>query len=121
MIYNVSKKMEVAGCHSLKLSYQSKCESLHGHNWIITVFLASREKNQDGMVCDFKHIKEKVHGYLDHGYFNALLPFNPTAENIAEWVVGQFENCYKCVVEESSNNIAAAVDDDFDIDLKYLL
>ena len=78
MIYSVSKTMEVAGCHKLKLSYESKCQNLHGHNWNITVFLASRVKNEDGMVRDFKHIKHAIHGYLDHGNFNELLPFTPT-------------------------------------------
>ena len=90
MIYCISKKMEVAGCHQLSLPYASKCSRMHGHNWNITVFLASREVNAEGMVVDFKRIKEKVHGYLDHGNFNELLPFNPTAENIAAWVVEQF-------------------------------
>lgn len=120
MIYSVSKTMEVAGCHKLKLSYESKCQNLHGHNWNITVFLASRVKNEDGMVRDFKHIKDAIHGYLDHGNFNELLPFNPTAENIAEWVVMQFPECYKCLVEESRNNFAQAYDENFPIEPIYL-
>lgn len=36
-MYTVIKRMEVSAAHSLKLSYRSKCENLHGHNWIITV------------------------------------------------------------------------------------
>lgn len=121
MVYCISKKMEVAGCHQLELPYPSKCSRLHGHNWMITVFLASREVNAEGMVVDFKRIKEKVHGYLDHGNFNELLPFNPTAENIAAWVVGQFPECYKAIVEESNGNTAQAFDDQFPIDARYLL
>ncbi|MBQ7422000.1 MAG: 6-carboxytetrahydropterin synthase [Prevotella sp.] len=113
--------MEVAGSHQLNLSYESKCTRLHGHNWKITVFLATEKLNEDGMVLDFKHIKEKIHGYLDHGNFNELLPFNPTAENIAEWVVRQFPECYKAIIEESRGNIAQAFDDDFPIDSKFLL
>lgn len=94
---------------------------MHGHNWNITVFMASCEVNAEGMVVDFKRIKEKVHGYLDHGNFNELLPFNPTAENIAAWVVEQFPQCYKAIVEESNGNTAQAYDDQFPIDARYLM
>lgn len=30
-MYTVIKRMEVSAAHSLKLSYRSKCENLHGH------------------------------------------------------------------------------------------
>ncbi len=103
--------MEIAGCHRLALSYPSKCQNLHGHNWIVTVFCGAKRLNDDGMVCDFKHIKEKIHGYLDHGNLNELLPFNPTAENIAAWIVKEVPDCYKAIVQESEGNIACAVDE----------
>ncbi len=121
MVYCISKKMEVAGSHQLTLAYESKCGRLHGHNWTITVYLASDHLNEDGMIIDFTHVKKAVHGYLDHGNFNDLLPFNPTAENIAQWVVNQFPECYKAVVEESTGNTAQAFDDHFPIDARYLL
>ena len=105
-MYYVSKKMEIAGCHRLNLSYESKCENLHGHNWIVIVYCKAEELNEDGMVCDFKHIKDKIHNYLDHGNFNELLDFNPTAENIAKWIVDNVPWCYKAQVQESEGNIA---------------
>ena len=121
MIYCISKKMEVAGCHQLTLPYESPCTRLHGHNWTITVFLASEELNENGMVEDFKHVKNKIHGYLDHQNINELLPFNPTSENVAKWIVEQFPMCYKAIVEESYGNAAQVYDDDFPIDAKFLL
>ena len=98
--------MEVAGCHQLNLSYESKCSNLHGHNWLITVWCKAKELNADGMVVDFTGIKKKVHGYLDHGNFNDLLPFNPTAENIAKWICDQIPQCYRVDVQESVGNVA---------------
>lgn len=105
-MYYVSKRMEISASHHLQLDYESKCRHPHGHNWVITVYCKSRELNGNGMVCDFTHIKEKIHNYLDHGNLNDLLPFNPTAENIARWVVDQIPECYKAVVQESEGNIA---------------
>lgn len=49
-MYYVAKTMEIAGAHSLHLSYESKCEKLHGHNWIITVYCKAKELNQDGIL-----------------------------------------------------------------------
>lgn len=111
-MYYIQKTFEVSACHHLVLDYESKCTRLHGHNWIITVCCKSRELNSNGMVCDFTLVKERIHGYLDHGNLNELLPFNPTAENIARWCTEQIPECYKAVVQESEGNIATYVVDD---------
>ena len=105
-MYYISKTMEIAGCHQLRLSYESKCNNLHGHNWRVTIHCKSKELNEDGMVIDFTHVKQQSHGYLDHGNFNELLPFNPTAENIAKWICDQIPQCYRVEVQESFGNIA---------------
>ena len=64
------------------------------------------------MVCDFKHIKEAIHGKLDHQNLNEVLPFNPTAENIAKWIVDEIPECYKAEVQESDGNVATYIDDE---------
>lgn len=110
-MYYITKRMEIAGCHSLKLSYPSKCSQLHGHNWVVTVHCKSRELNADGMVVDFTEMKNRIHGYLDHGNFNELLPFNPTAENIARWICEQIPTCWRVEVQESERNLAVYEED----------
>lgn len=110
-MYYVTKRMEIAGSHKLKLSYPSKCQNLHGHNWIITVFCKSPHLNKDGMVIDFKKVKDLIHGKLDHANLNDVFNFNPTAENIAKWIVESIPQCYKATVQESENNTAVYVED----------
>ena len=109
-MYYVSKRMEIAGAQRLNLPYESKCANIHGHNWIVTVYCKAEQLNNAGMVCDFKHIKEAIHGKLDHQFVNEIVAFNPTAENMAKWVVEQIPECYKCMVQESEGNVAIYID-----------
>ena len=107
-MYYVSKRMEIAGSHRLELDYKSKCQGLHGHNWIVTVYLKSKELDHNGMIMDFGHIKETIHGRLDHAHINDIIDgLNPTAENMSKWICDQLgEKCYKVVVQESEGNVA---------------
>ena len=106
-MYYVCKRLEISAAHSLMLSYQSKCEDLHGHNWIVKIYCKSETLNEDGMVTDFTLIKKNIEGALDHKFLNDVLPMNPTAENIARWICDNTPNAYKVEVWESEMNMAA--------------
>ena len=106
-MYYVCKRLEISAAHSLKLSYESKCEDLHGHNWIVKIYCKSETLNQDGMVTDFTLIKRDIEKALDHKNLNDVLPMNPTAENIARWICDRTPNAYKVEVWESEMNMAA--------------
>ena len=105
-MYTVKKRMEIAGAHRLNLNYESKCANLHGHNWIVVVWCKSQTLDANGMVIDFTHIKREVQEKLDHKFLNDVVPFNPTAENIAKWVCEQIPHCYRVSVQESEGNFA---------------
>ena len=105
-MYFVKKTLEVAGSHKLSLDYESKCQNLHGHNWIITVYCESDTLDANGMVVDFKHIKNLVSDKLDHRNLNEVVDFNPTAEALAEWISEKVPFCYKVDVQESLGNVA---------------
>ena len=106
-MYYVKKTLEISSSHQLFLDYESKCENLHGHNWMVTVYCRAEELDSNGMVCDFTLIKKLIHDRIDHKNLNEVLPFNPTAENIARWIVDQIDTCYRAEVWESRDNMAA--------------
>lgn len=106
-MYRVRKRLEIAGAHKLSLDYESKCSNIHGHNWIVEIYMQSKDLDRNGMVMDFTHIKKEIHDALDHKYINDVVQVNPTAENIARWICEKLgEKCYKVTVQESEGNIA---------------
>ena len=84
--YEVTKHMIIAASHQLKLPYNSPYNRLHGHNYSVSVHIEGDELNENGILFDFKIIKDKIHGKLDHRNLNDIFDFHPTAENIAEWI-----------------------------------
>jgi 6-pyruvoyltetrahydropterin/6-carboxytetrahydropterin synthase len=106
-MYRVKKRLEIAGAHKLSLDYESKCSNIHGHNWIVEIYMQSKDLDRNGMVMDFTHIKKEIHDALDHKYINDVVGVNPTAENIARWICEKLgEKCYRVTVQESEGNIA---------------
>lgn len=107
-MYQIRKRLEISAAHYLTLDYESKCRNLHGHNWIIDVYLRSETLNANGMVMDFTEIKRRIIDRLDHRVLNDVIPYNPTAENLARFICDQLQPyCYRVDVEESAHNSAS--------------
>ena len=90
-MYEISIEEEFAGAHFLK-NYKGKCEKLHGHNWKVVITISGETLGKDGLLIDFKIIRDKLKKILeklDHNYLNNI-PFfkkiNPSSENIAFYI-----------------------------------
>ncbi len=90
-IYEIYIKTHFSAAHYLK-GYEGDCSRLHGHNWIIEVFVKCKELNEIGIGLDFRDIKASVKSVIsdiDHYNLNELPAFkgiNPTSENIAKYL-----------------------------------
>jgi len=102
-------KRKFAASHKLDLPYASKCGKLHGHTWVVEVWLEG-PINEDGMVVDFQVIKEMIDTF-DHTYLNDCIPFynsgaNPTAENLALFFIRTIPHAIQVRVWESEDAYA---------------
>jgi len=95
MPYSVRVRREFSAAHYLHGS-QGKCEELHGHNYLVEVTIAGDELKSPGMVADFVQVKKDLELVLpDHKLLNDVLPFNPTAENLARYFFDQLRAKYR--------------------------
>ena len=94
-----------------------KCGNLHGHTFLVEIYVEGNVSDRTGWVIDFGDIKALVKPYidqLDHTYLNEIEGLeNPTSENIAIWIWDklspQLEGLAKVVVKESPTSGVAYI------------
>ena len=89
-MFQVSVEENFSAGHALR-GYKGKCENVHGHNYKVRVTLEGPSLDSVGLLYDFVHLKQVIHGVIqavDHKFLNDVAPFdviNPSAENIAKY------------------------------------
>ena len=111
MTLTVMRRIKFNAGHRL-LSHEGKCAQFHGHNYVADIYVTGNETDNVGRVIDFSQLKAIFKGWIDkhwdHGFLlcerdangiNAIrqieptkyyiLPYNPTAENMARYLLEQ--------------------------------
>lgn len=90
-MYELKVITSFSAAHRLE-NFYGKCESLHGHNWKVEVFLMGEMLDEAGLLLDFGVVKARTRELLeeiDHKYLNELPAFshqNPSSENLASFL-----------------------------------
>lgn len=113
-MYSVRKEFAFSASHCLEgLPDGHPCSRTHGHNYVVTVELTSAKLNPTGFVVDYRAlepIKKYIDSKLDHQHLNYVLPFNPTAENLAKHIFNcfekQFPQLFAVEVSETPKTVA---------------
>jgi len=118
-MYDVTIKRSFSAAHTLR-NIGGQCETLHGHNFVVEVTVAGEKLNREGVIIDFRILKQwtdQVLESLDHKYLNDIPYFkeiSPSSEQIAkyiyDWVNSQTEPLdltVACVTVWESENAKA--------------
>jgi len=90
-MYELKVISSFAAAHQLR-DFEGECEKLHGHNWKIEVYVTGEKLAENGLLIDFRMIKEAIRRAteeLDHSFLNEVPAFktnNPSSENIARHI-----------------------------------
>ncbi len=115
MSWTLRVRDRFSAAHYLK-GYRGKCERIHGHTFQVEVAIVVRELDPAGIGFDFIEVKKALAAALpDHALLNEVLPFNPSAENIARHLYGELKKTYpvrSVTVWESDDASATYAEDD---------
>lgn len=92
MMFTIAKSYTFSAAHQLDgLGDRHKCAYLHGHNYVVDLELAG-PLDDNGMVFDYGRLKpfgDFIDSVLDHKLLNDVVPFNPTAELLAQYLYSE--------------------------------
>ncbi|OQY50987.1 MAG: 6-carboxytetrahydropterin synthase QueD [Desulfobacteraceae bacterium 4572_87] len=90
-MYELKITSQFAAAHQLR-ALVGGCENLHGHNWKVEVTVVGDTLGDDGLLMDFRVIKDHTKAILDdldHKFLNEIGAFKsmePSSENIARHI-----------------------------------
>jgi 6-pyruvoyltetrahydropterin/6-carboxytetrahydropterin synthase len=105
-MFTLSREFIFCYGHRL-LDHGGKCAHPHGHNGRVRIVLRSNQLNENGMVLDFTELKQTIGQWIDDEWDHRmileekdplvnelrklnepmyLLPYKPTAENLARFL-----------------------------------
>ena len=113
-MHRIRKQFKFEAAHMLQDAFTDGCwKCIHGHSYVVELFVIAKRLNKDDMVVDFGELKkfqEQVFGDWDHALLlhedqrenfivleqNSVLqkivyiPCSPTAEAMAEYIYDKF-------------------------------
>ena len=135
-MYTIQTEAGFDSAHFLK-GYDGKCSNIHGHHWTVTIEAAAEELSEEGqtrgMIMDFSDVKKLLREEtrkLDHAllieegslkektvealneedFLIRILPFRPTAENLAKYFYDRMKEAgcpvRRVQVYETPRNVA---------------
>jgi 6-pyruvoyltetrahydropterin/6-carboxytetrahydropterin synthase len=88
----ISRDFRFAASHQLEgLGPDHKCSRLHGHTYEVRLRVDG-ETDTVGFIVDYAELDwlaAFLSENLDHRHLNDVVPFNPTAENLSEWLLAR--------------------------------
>jgi 6-pyruvoyltetrahydropterin/6-carboxytetrahydropterin synthase len=102
MTSRIYKQAHFDASHRL-LHYQGKCANLHGHRWLVEVWIEGTVDSQSGILVDYNEIRSVV----DH--FDHQIILNENDPMVA--CVGRFQSVITTCGDPTSELLAAIIRD----------
>ncbi len=93
-MYKLVVKVKFSSAHFLE-SYKGLPEPIHGHNYLLEVYIKSEKLNNEDISHDFLEVEAFLKSIVpDRKFLNEVYDFNPSCENLAKYFYNEIKKKY---------------------------
>lgn len=88
------------------VGHEGKCQNLHGHNYVVEIFVTGREQDAVGRILDFKQLKISIKSWLDEHWDHTFILWDQDENGLAAIRSSQPHRVYELDANPTAENMA---------------
>ncbi|MGB7326977.1 MAG: 6-carboxytetrahydropterin synthase [Rubripirellula sp.] len=88
------------------VGHEGKCQNLHGHNYVVEIYVTGQEQDSVGRILDFKQLKVSVNGWLDDNWDHTFILWDKDANGLAAIRSSEPHRVYELDCNPTAENMA---------------
>jgi 6-pyruvoyltetrahydropterin/6-carboxytetrahydropterin synthase len=88
------------------VGHEGKCRNLHGHNYVLEVYVTGKKQDAIGRILDFKLLKQRVNDWLDENWDHAFILWKQDQNGLAAIRSSEPHRLYELNTNPTAENMA---------------
>lgn len=88
------------------VGHEGKCQNLHGHNYVVEIYVTGQEQDSVGRILDFKQLKNAINGWLDDNWDHTFILWDQDENGLAAIRSSQPHRVYELDCNPTAENMA---------------
>ncbi|QDT05600.1 6-carboxy-5,6,7,8-tetrahydropterin synthase [Rubripirellula lacrimiformis] len=105
MPLSIMRRFSFCAGHRL-VGHEGKCQNLHGHNYVVEVYVTGQEQDAVGRILDFKKLKQSINGWLDKNWDHTFILWDKDENGLAAIRSSQPHRIYELDCNPTAENMA---------------
>ena len=105
MSLSIMRRFTFCAGHRL-VGHEGKCQNLHGHNYVVEIFVTGQEQDDVGRILDFKLLKERCKGWLDDHWDHTFILWNQDENGLQAIRSSEPHRVYELDTNPTAENMA---------------
>ncbi|MFG0261278.1 MAG: 6-pyruvoyl tetrahydropterin synthase family protein [Novipirellula sp. JB048] len=105
MTLSIMRRFTFCAGHRL-VGHEGKCQNLHGHNYVVEVYVTGQTQDEVGRILDFKLLKERCNGWLNEHWDHAFILWDQDENGLAAIRASEPHRIYELRANPTAENMA---------------